>query len=313
MLNHKCIYVKPAIYRRKEAALVEEVLEKVLRSGMELLVGIGRYALPVLAFLIVLRCLFSLLRNRPRPVTLGILVNGANGDEFPLNHWETSIGRNKTCDIFLAYNTISRFHAVLSRRKEGWIIFDTYSKTGVYINGKKIERKSPVYDGDSIMMGNVVLFLCAPDSPPPAGWREATQPQQTLQPVEVEILDEGAPAAEPVFVPPVDVAAPVYEDIRSNRMPVLLDKSTGEVYELSDRSCLIGRSPEADVMLPVQTVSARHARLSQYEDGWVIEDLGSKAGTVVNGKMMDGPQTLFDGDRINLGGVTLRFYEDYAG
>lgn len=175
MLNHKYIYVKSAICRRKEAATVEEVMEKVLRSGMDLLVGIGRYALPALAFLIVLRCLFSLLRNRPRPVTLGILVNGANGDEFLLNHWETSIGRNKTCDIFLAYNTISRFHAVLSRRKRGWTVFDTYSKTGVYVNGKKIERKSPVYDGDSIMMGNVVLFLRAPDSPPPAGWREAAQ------------------------------------------------------------------------------------------------------------------------------------------
>ena len=89
MLNHKYIYVKSAICRRKEAATVEEVMEKVLRSGMDLLVGIGRYALPALAFLIVLRCLFSLLRNRPRPVTLGILVNGANGDEFLLNHWET--------------------------------------------------------------------------------------------------------------------------------------------------------------------------------------------------------------------------------
>ena len=44
MLNHKYLYVKSAICRRKEAAQVEEVLEKVLRSGMELLVGIGRPA-----------------------------------------------------------------------------------------------------------------------------------------------------------------------------------------------------------------------------------------------------------------------------
>ena len=51
MLNHKYIYVKSAICRRKEAATVEEVMEKVLRSGMDLLVGIGRYALPALAFL----------------------------------------------------------------------------------------------------------------------------------------------------------------------------------------------------------------------------------------------------------------------
>ncbi len=290
---------------------MEEMVEKLLQSGMDLLVGIGRYALPALAFLIVLRCLLSLLRNRPRPVTLGILVNGANGDEFPLNHWETSIGRNKTCDIFLAYNTISRFHAVLSRRRQGWVVFDTYSKTGVYVNGKKIDRKSPVYDGDSIMMGNVVLFLRAPDSPPPQGWREAMENKapQEPQPEEIPVPHE-APSEELFYVPPAEQA---YEDIRSQRTPALLSESAGEVYDLSGRSILIGRSPEADLTLPVPTVSARHARLTQYEDGWVIEDLGSKAGTVVNGKAIDGPQTLFDGDRINLGGVTLRFFEDYAG
>ena len=125
--------------------------------------------------------------------------------------------------------------------------------------------------------------------------------------------EEVASAEQPVFVAPADVAAPEYEDIRSNRTPVLLAESTGEVCELYEGSYLIGRSPEADFTLPVQTVSARHARLSQYEDGWVIEDLGSKSGTMVNGKRIGGPQTLFDGDHINVGGVTLRFYEDYTG
>ena len=108
----------------------------------------------------------------------------------------------------------------------------------------------------------------APDSPPPAGWREAAQidaqPQQFPQPVEMP--EEVASAEQPVFVAPADVAAPEYEDIRSNRTPVLLAESTGEVCELYEGSYLIGRSPEVDFTLPVQTVSARHARLSQYED-----------------------------------------------
>lgn len=290
-----------------------EIIEKMLQSGMHLLVEIGRYALPVLAFLIVLRCLFSLLRNRPRVVTLGILVNGANGDEFPLDHWETSIGRNKTCDIFLAYNTISRFHAVLSRRKQGFVVFDTYSKTGVYVNGKKIERKSPVYDGDSIMMGNVVLFLRAASCPPPEGWREEQGQvwQEEAPPLVApfEAIEQAEPMGEPV-PPPMPQ---VFEDIRSRRAPALCEEATGEVHDLSGRHMVIGRSPEADLTLPAPTVSARHARLTQLEDGWVIEDVGSKAGTVVNGKRIDGPQTLFDGDTVNLGGVALRFFEDYAG
>ena len=51
------------------------------------------------------------------------------------------------------------------------------------------------------MMGNVVLFLRAPDSPPPAGWREAAQidaqPQQFPQPVEMP--EEVASAEQPVL------------------------------------------------------------------------------------------------------------------
>ena len=289
---------------------MEEMLQNLLQSGMDLFVDIGRYALPVLAFLIVFRCLFSLLRNRPRIVTLGILVNGANGDEFPLDHWETSIGRNKTCDIFLAYNTISRFHAVLSRRRQGWVVFDTYSKTGVYVNGQKINRKSPVYDGDSIMMGNGVLFLRAPDSPPPEGWRPALE--EEAPPAPAVSFPPPAVAEEPLYQAPAP-APQVFEDIRSQRAPALVNELTGDVFYLTKQSNLIGRSSEADITLPVPVVSARHARLSQYEDGWVIEDLGSRAGTAVNGRQISGPQSLFDGDRIVLAGVPLQFFEDYAG
>lgn len=274
---------------------------------MELLVEIGRYALPALAFLIVLRCLLSLLRNRPRVVTLGILVNGANGDEFPLNHWEISIGRNKTCDIFLAYNTISRFHAVLSRRKQGFVVFDTYSKTGVYVNGKKIERKSPLYDGDSLMMGNVVLFLRAPSCPPPEGWRDAAELEPAPEAAPFEAIEQAEPLVGFAAPPPMPQA---FTDISSQRKPVLCEESTGEAHGLNGGEILIGRSPESGITLPAPTVSARHARLTQMEDGWVIEDLGSKAGTVVNGRLIDGPQTLLDGDTVNLGGVALRFFED---
>lgn len=288
-----------------------EMMEKALQSGMDLLVEVGRYALPALALLIILRCLFSLRRNRPRVVTLGILVNGANGDECPLNHWETSIGRNKTCDIFLAYNTISRFHAVLSRRRQGFVVFDTYSKTGVYVNGKKIERKSPVYDGDSIMMGNVVLFLRAPACPPPAD-RRGTPVSRRDEPVGAPLFD-AVEQPEPFEALPAPPAVPqVFEDIQSQRMPALCEEATGEVHDLTGRHMLIGRSTQAGITLPAPTVSARHAGLTQLEDGWVIEDLDSKAGTLVNGKLIHGPQTLFDGDTVNLGGVLLRFVEDYT-
>lgn len=53
-------------------------------------------------------------------------------------------------------------------------------------------------------------------------------------------------------------------------------------------------------------ISRHHARISRAPDGhYVIEDLASTNGTFVNGTRIGGPQTLADGDRIELGDTTL--------
>ncbi len=46
---------------------------------------------------------------------------------------------------------------------------------------------------------------------------------------------------------------------------------------------LIGRNSDCDLVVPEAAVSGRHCRLTQQGSGFVIEDLGSKNGTYVNG------------------------------
>jgi hypothetical protein len=53
---------------------------------------------------------------------------------------------------------------------------------------------------------------------------------------------------------------------------------TGAQQEL-----LVGRHSTCAVRLAAETVSRRHARLVFRDGGWVIQDLGSKNGTFVNG------------------------------
>lgn len=80
-------------------------------------------------------------------------------------YWENSIGRSKTSDIALADPTVSRDHAVLYRREEGWLVADTASKSGVRVNGEKIQNKAPVHVGDSIQLGSTTLVLQKAERP----------------------------------------------------------------------------------------------------------------------------------------------------
>jgi pSer/pThr/pTyr-binding forkhead associated (FHA) protein len=66
----------------------------------------------------------------------------------------------------------------------------------------------------------------------------------------------------------------------------------------------VGRAADADLVLADELVSRRHVRVSQRGAGAVVEDLGSRNGTFVNGNQIHGPTRLVPGDQLQLG-VTL--------
>ena len=113
-----------------------------------------RYAFPLLAVLILLRCAKSLLTFEKEPEIWAWLID-QNGDRLPIQHWETLLGRSKTCDTILSYPTISRTHAVLTRYDDGsWSVSDVGSKGGIQVNGADA-KMAVVYEGDVISLGGV--------------------------------------------------------------------------------------------------------------------------------------------------------------
>lgn len=54
--------------------------------------------------------------------------------------------------------------------------------------------------------------------------------------------------------------------------------------DLPPRELIVGRSGDADVIIPVNGVSKRHAKLSFHESELVVEDLSSTNGTFLNGE-----------------------------
>ena len=82
----------------------------------------------------------------------------------------------------------------------------------------------------------------------------------------------------------------------------------GTRFTIPASGAVVGRSSSCDVVLNDADVSRQHARISFEEDsGWVIEDLGSTNGVVVNGGRVDGRLRLSVGDQITLGPVSGRF------
>jgi len=76
---------------------------------------------------------------------------------------------------------------------------------------------------------------------------------------------------------------------------------------LADGPHVLGRAPEAAVWIDSTKVSRHHARIVVSGGRATLEDLGSKNGTYLRGKRLEGPAELSEGDLICVGPVVLKF------
>lgn len=247
-------------------------------SVIEIFTGILRYVLPVLAAVILLVSVVSLFRNRPRLHKMAQLVDQNNGAVIDIDRWETSIGKSRANDVVLPLDSVSRFHAVIAKKRTDWVITDTFSKNGIQVNGKQVDGKAVIADGDIITIGSVPLkFLCA----------------EAISSVSKSQIRTAARTG----------------NTRGVAYAVLVDVKTHKPVYLKKKDVLIGRGDDADIQLPNQTVSAHHARIHMTSKGWALSDLDSHNGTKLNGRFITQPQLIFDEDMITFGDRVFIFYE----
>lgn len=121
---------------------------------------VSQLIIPLLAIIIVYAVFDSLFRNLSKKRVFITLYDHLNKEHIPITYWENSIGRNKHCDIVVNSQAVSRDHAVLYRREEGWMIVDTNSKGGVFLNGRQIDGEKKVCVNDVIKIGGMKFTLC---------------------------------------------------------------------------------------------------------------------------------------------------------
>jgi Protein of unknown function (DUF3662)/Inner membrane component of T3SS, cytoplasmic domain len=88
---------------------------------------------------------------------------------------------------------------------------------------------------------------------------------------------------------------------------VLIEKGRpGEAFPLAKDRVIIGRMGDSDIVLTDPGVSRRHAEVRREDGEFVVADLGSTNGTMVNEATI-GERTLEEGDRITIGKTVLEF------
>src|SRR6476619_3067936 len=105
---------------------------------------------------------------------------------------------------------------------------------------------------------------------------------------------------------PAAAAAPAGESHAC--LTVLTGAAAGQMYRIPEGSTVIGRAGNAELRIVEEGMSRRHARVRREGERVLVEDLGSVNGTFVNGERLEDPRVLEEGDKIQIGPISvLRF------
>lgn len=126
---------------------------------LSILLFVCRVIVPLVSAAVACRCFLSLKKGRRSEEPVVILEDMTTHKVLPVLYWENSIGRSRGCDVVLRDATVSRAHAVLMRRESGWLVTDTGSRSGTFVNGRKVRERSAVLPGDVIALGSTALML----------------------------------------------------------------------------------------------------------------------------------------------------------
>ena len=82
-----------------------------------------------------------------------------------------TIGRTRDCDLCLTDLSVSRMHALLVRREDGWVLSDLGSHNGTRLNGWLVREAVRVRAGDRVEFGSMAFIIQGdpPPAPPIAG------------------------------------------------------------------------------------------------------------------------------------------------
>ncbi len=208
------------------------------------------------------------------PLT-GLILRFEEGAEWVIGRDPDEVG------LVLEDSMVSRKHVICRSSPEGFILENLSAVNPATQNGKIITEPVLLQEGDIIQIGNT-FFRFSEKTP-------ETEQQPPL------LLEEAA-----------DLSTLAMSTSPETRwmLKVITGPNTGaEFYMRKGKSYILGKDSEVcDIIFQDLSVSRQHARITVDEqDQVVIEDLGSRNGTLVKGKPIAEPRKIESQTVITLG------------
>lgn len=299
---------------------------------MEIVWSLSRYVLPVITIVILVKCIMTLMLGHPKEKIYGYITDLSNGNKYALNMWETSVGRSKSCDIVLPYDSIARSHAVITRRIDGWYVHDLLTRASLRVNNAEVEQKALIKNGDVIDFGKKRFRFEIVNDPIQNVGRKtkradsskgtAKRPQQQRKADRAnthysadnrpELKFEKKQPAVPAYRKErdsftVETGARSAPKKKTRKEPRIVNSETGETFLLCGNEVAIGHGRKCDIRLKASGVEKNHCALVLCQNGWAIEEEDGRV--YLNGKPLGTSQILFSDDIIGIGDERLNYYE----
>lgn len=218
------------------------------------------------------------------------------------------LGRADTADLVLPDTDVSRKHAIIERRVEGWFIRDNGSANGTQLNGAPV-TEAPFGPGDAVVVGKFTLRIELEDEGEGAEYTGAsgqlgddlTSPaipvSEILAAQQAAAIPPG-PATTPAAAPPAGPSDPA----ASAELPHLLG-TDGVRYDLSGKVLAFGRDIPVTGTFPFFSAGEMRAA----EGGWVVKQGFMLTPVEVNGKNVSSHR-LVAGDQLRVGGTRFTYH-----
>lgn len=266
--------------------------------------------------------------------------------QFHVLRPRTVVGRDPACDLSIDSNLLSRRHAELIIEEDHLKVIDLGSVNGTFVNDKKIEEAEarpgdelrfdkhkfivtgPVaadvshseLAGDQTVvrgMAGEATVVAAADTVVTAQVAGVTDADKAITGEAVSItggavegevasgVEPVEPADHTVLVPGEETLLFVAPPPKARLVQVTADEESLPI-SLEGVALRLGRSPDCDVVLADKSVSGQHAEFAFEDERWLVRDLGSSNGVLLNGQPVT-EQELQVGDRVRLGRLEFEF------